>query len=58
METAPDGTPRTTKGDAASHGFGLARMRAVAEKYDSILDVSWTDSRFTVQTAPQFPEQG
>ena len=50
--------PRTTKGDAASHGFGLARMRAVAEKYDSILDVSWTDSRFTVQTAPQFPEQG
>ena len=52
------GTARTTKGDAASHGFGLARMRAVAEKYDSILDVSWTDSRFTVQTAPQFPERG
>ena len=58
VETAPDGTLRTTKGDAASHGFGLAQMRAVAEKYDSILDVSWTDSRFTVQTAPQFPEQG
>ena len=58
VETAPDGTLRTTKGDADSHGFGLARMRAVAEKYDSILDVSWTDSCFTVQTASQFPERG
>ena len=58
VETAPDGTIQTTKADPASHGFGLAQMRAVAEKYDSILDVSWTEDRFTVQTAPQLPERG
>ena len=57
VETAPDGTLQTTKADAVSHGFGLAQMRSVAEKYDSILDVSWTEDRFTVQTAPQFPER-
>lgn len=57
VETDESGAVRTTKPDPASHGFGLAQMRAVAEKYDSILDVSWTDRRFTVQTALQFPEQ-
>ena len=48
---------KTTKPDPASHGFGLAQMRAIAEKYDSVLSVSWTDAWFTVQTAPQFPEK-
>lgn len=33
------------------HGFGLSQMRAVAEKYHSVLDVSWEEGRFTVQTA-------
>ena len=58
VETAPDGAIQTTKADAAAHGFGLAQMRAVAEKYDSILDVSWTEDRFTVQTAPPVPGGG
>ena len=57
VETAPDGAVKTTKPDPASHGFGLAQMRAIAEKYDSVLSVSWTDAWFTVQTAPQFPEK-
>lgn len=33
------------------HGFGLSQMRAVAEKYHSVLDVSWEEGCFTVQTA-------
>ena len=57
VETAPDGSVKTTKADPDSHGFGLAQMRAVVEKYESILDVSWTDDKFTVQTAPQFPRE-
>ena len=54
VETDRDGNP-TTKADPASHGFGLAQMRAVAKKYESVLDVSWTQERFTVQTALQLP---
>ena len=57
VETNEKGVVKTTKADPASHGFGLAQMRAVAEKYDSVLSVSWTDERFTIQTAPQFPEK-
>lgn len=56
VETSPDRVIKTTKADPNSHGFGMAQMRSVAEKYDSILDVNWTDNWFTVQTAPQFPE--
>ena len=55
VETDERGALRTTKADPSSHGFGLAQMRAVAEKYESSLDVSWTDERFTVQTALQRP---
>ena len=57
VETVPGGALKTMKMDPASHGFGMAQMRAVAEKYDSVLSVSWTDAWFTVQTAPQFPEK-
>lgn len=56
VETDESGDVKTTKADAASHGFGMAQMRAVVERYDSVLSVSWTDEWFTVQTAPQFPE--
>ena len=55
VETDRDGNPTTTKADPSSHGFGLAQMRAVAKKYESVLDVSWTQERFTVQTALQLP---
>ena len=40
----------TTKTEGA-HGLGLAQMRAVAEKYSSVLELSRTDGEFTVQTA-------
>lgn len=55
IETGQNGELKTIKQDAASHGFGMAQMRAVAEKYDSVLSVSWTGEWFKVQTAPQFP---
>lgn len=55
VNTDETGTVKTSKADSASHGFGLAQMRTIAEKYDSVLSVSWTDAWFTVQTAPQFP---
>ena len=54
---APDerGRLRTTKTDPEAHGFGLPQMSAVAEKYGSLLDVSYTDRVFTVQTALKLP---
>ena len=55
VEQDSRGNLRTRKADPASHGFGLCQMRAVAEKYDSVLDVTWTEERFTVQTALQRP---
>lgn len=42
----------TTKSDPQIHGFGFTQMSAVAEKYGSILDISYSDDQvFTVQTA-------
>ena len=38
------------------HGFGLSQMRAVAEKYNSVLDISYDQDRFTVQTALALPD--
>ena len=57
VDTDARGAPRTRKSGAEPHGFGLTQMRAVAEKYGSILDVSWTDTLFTVQTALKLPEK-
>lgn len=50
---APDGNGRlqTTKPDGEGHGYGLAQMRAVARRYGDVLDVSYTNERFTVQAA-------
>lgn len=41
----------TTKNDASDHGFGLMKMRAIAKKYGSVLDISYDENRFTVMTA-------
>ena len=41
----------TTKDDPAEHGFGLMKMRSIAEKYGSVLDISYDKNRFTVMTA-------
>ena len=56
VRTDPSGRLRTTKADEA-HGFGLEQMRAVAEKYRSLLDISYTDKVFTVQTALKLPDE-
>lgn len=54
----PDGRLITTKTDAQTHGFGLSQMSAVAEKYHSILDISYSEEHiFTVQTALKLPEE-
>ena len=47
----------TRKPDRSVHGFGMEQMRTVVERYGSILDVQWTQERFTVQTALQLPDQ-
>lgn len=49
----------TTKPDPEAHGFGLAQMSAVAEKYHSLLDISYTEDHvFIVQTALKLPGAG
>lgn len=45
----------TRKSPADNHGFGLAQMTSVAERYGSILDISRTQTTFTVQTALKLP---
>lgn len=53
----PSGKLRSTKPEPEAHGFGLALMENIAEKYKSILDVSYTDKVFTVQTALKLPKE-
>lgn len=48
-----DGQLLSTKEESQGHGLGVSQMRAVAEKYHSVLDLSWDGQRFTVQTALQ-----
>ena len=48
----------TTKDDPEAHGFGMRQMETIAERYDSLLDISYTaDHIFTVQTALKLPEK-
>lgn len=49
------GRPQTTKEDPSRHGFGLAQMEAIARKHGSVLDLHFTDTRFTLQTALKLP---
>lgn len=56
LSTDQHGRLRTTKPEPESHGFGLTLMENIAEKYKSLLDVSYTDTVFTVQTALKLPE--
>ena len=51
VHTDSAGNLLTTKDDPAEHGFGLMKMRSIAEKYGSVLDVSYDKNRFTVMTA-------
>lgn len=45
------GRLETTKSDQHSHGFGLREMRRIAEKYGSVLNISYTEDTFTAETA-------
>ena len=45
------------KSDPRQHGFGLAQMRRIAEKYGSILDIRTNDRLFIVQTALKLPKE-
>lgn len=49
------GKLHTTKPEPESHGFGLSLMQKIAEAYGSILDISYTGTVFTVQTALKLP---
>ena len=51
LRTDKNGELLTTKNDASDHGFGLMKMRAIAKKYGSVLDISYDENRFTVMTA-------
>ena len=42
------GIPETTKKDKDSHGFGLANIRKVAQKYYGDIDISQTENSFTL----------
>lgn len=51
VHTDSAGNLLTTKDNPAEHGFGLMKMRSIAEKYGSVLDISYDKNRFTVMTA-------
>lgn len=42
------GLPETTKKDKGSHGFGLANIRKVAQKYHGDIDISLEGNEFTL----------
>ena len=48
---------RSTKPESEAHGFGLTLMETIAKKYKSILDVSYTETVFTIQTALKLPTE-
>jgi hypothetical protein len=57
LSTDQDGRLRSTKPESEAHGFGLALMETIAKKYKSILDVSYTETVFTIQTALKLPTE-
>lgn len=57
LSTDQHGRLRTAKTEPEAHGFGLILMENIAKKYKSLLDVSYTDTVFTVQTALKLPEE-
>lgn len=44
-----DDLPRTTKGDAVNHGYGLRNMRQVVERHDGTLTVRTEEDWFVVR---------
>lgn len=52
----PEDGQTTVKDDRKNHGFGLDAMRAVAEKYASIIQIEHEPDRFIVRTNLCLPE--
>jgi len=46
-----DGNYMSVKNDGESHGYGLKVVKEIVKKYDGILNISYTDDTFTVETA-------
>ena len=42
------GLPETTKSDKTSHGYGLANIRKVAQKYYGDIDICQDEKSFTL----------
>lgn len=58
LEKDEQGQLQTNKPQPDTHGFGLRQMSAIAEKYHSVLDISYTEGHiFTAQTALKLPEK-
>ncbi|HBO61670.1 MAG TPA: hypothetical protein DD645_03155 [Olsenella sp.] len=43
-----DGLPKTTKGDTASHGFGMLSVSQIVKRYDGEMSISCDDGIFAV----------
>ena len=52
-----DGIPRTTKGDALNHGYGLRNMRQVVESHGGSLTVHTESGWFVVRALIPVPER-
>ena len=49
--------PRSTKGDAVNHGFGMRSMRMIAEKYGGTLTMTQQDHVFNLNILIPVPKQ-
>lgn len=50
-----DGTPQTTKGDEANHGFGTRSMRQIAERYGGSFAATAEDGTYRVDALIPLP---
>lgn len=50
-----DGTPQTTKGDEANHGFGTRSMRQIAERYGGSFAAAAEDGTYRVDALIPLP---
>lgn len=53
-----NGVFKTTKSDADAHGFGLAGMREIAERYGGSLEASVRQGRFDLIVCLPLPQEG
>ncbi len=51
IATGENGAILSGKASPKNHGYGITQMRHIAEKYGGMLDISWDQGVFTLQTA-------